>query len=195
MDIACPGCEYNLRGLLGPVVECPECGLVIDVPDLAARQWDRPWYRAPGLLMLSIPGVTSPIAFLWLAWLLFAPSDARHDASTYIILAFSLACQLVWLLFVYKAYVRFRGGLGIGLVLLMHLIVCGYYISILGFIIGCLIFAVSLFESTNWFSFQQLQIIIYTTIAGLLFAASRLGERYVARICIRNHMKYPPLRD
>ena len=52
IDIACPVCEYNLRGLPGPIATCPECGRVCNVPELASRQWDKPWYTVPGFKLL-----------------------------------------------------------------------------------------------------------------------------------------------
>ena len=46
-DVACPGCEYNLRGLYGPVVSCPECGLTCDVAKLVQQKWEKSWQHAP----------------------------------------------------------------------------------------------------------------------------------------------------
>jgi hypothetical protein len=47
-DLACPGCQYNLRGLSGVRVTCPECGQGINIAQLIARKWTGAWYRAPG---------------------------------------------------------------------------------------------------------------------------------------------------
>ncbi|MEX0653407.1 MAG: hypothetical protein WDZ31_10140 [Phycisphaeraceae bacterium] len=35
-DLPCLGCQYNLRGLVGPVVQCPECGHTNDLRDPSA---------------------------------------------------------------------------------------------------------------------------------------------------------------
>jgi len=51
-DLACPQCQYNLRGLRGAFVICPECGLGCDVAQMIARQWMGPWYNAPGFTQL-----------------------------------------------------------------------------------------------------------------------------------------------
>ncbi|MFA9476765.1 hypothetical protein ACERK3_00525 [Phycisphaerales bacterium AB-hyl4] len=32
-DLPCLGCQYNLRGLVGPTVKCPECGHLNDLRD------------------------------------------------------------------------------------------------------------------------------------------------------------------
>ncbi len=37
-DLDCPHCEYNLRGLLGDVVSCPECGEICDVAKLVTAE-------------------------------------------------------------------------------------------------------------------------------------------------------------
>jgi hypothetical protein len=42
LDVLCPLCEYNLRGLIDP--RCPECGHEFTWPDLLDRsRWDHPW--------------------------------------------------------------------------------------------------------------------------------------------------------
>jgi hypothetical protein len=42
-DLPCPQCDYNLRGLRGVVVQCPECGATFDVARLIAQRWRGPW--------------------------------------------------------------------------------------------------------------------------------------------------------
>lgn len=54
-DLACPKCDYNLRGLSGDVVECPECGMVCDVGKIVSMRWTRPWHEAPRLMTASMP--------------------------------------------------------------------------------------------------------------------------------------------
>ena len=40
-DIACPNCEYNLRGILGDPVVCPECGNAYSVSKLLELRWNK----------------------------------------------------------------------------------------------------------------------------------------------------------
>lgn len=58
-DVACPNCDYNLRGLQGLMVRCPECGMIWDVIDLAAMR--RRMREDPATLLdyrlLRLPGL------------------------------------------------------------------------------------------------------------------------------------------
>ena len=54
-DLECPNCRYNLRGLIGAVVTCPECGNNCDVAHLVANRWRKAWFRAPGFNRLVLP--------------------------------------------------------------------------------------------------------------------------------------------
>jgi hypothetical protein len=52
-DVACPGCEYNLRGLVGP--RCPECDRALEPAELQLKP--NPAAFALGMFGLSIaPG-------------------------------------------------------------------------------------------------------------------------------------------
>lgn len=56
-DIWCPRCNYNLRGLTGKVVNCPECGRRCDVKQLYAMQQMKKWgMHIPGFGVLLKPG-------------------------------------------------------------------------------------------------------------------------------------------
>ncbi|MHC4109101.1 MAG: hypothetical protein ACYSTY_13560, partial [Planctomycetota bacterium] len=54
-ELACPRCEYSLKGLRGDVVTCPECGTECDLAKLMLGQWVGPWYRAPGFGRILAP--------------------------------------------------------------------------------------------------------------------------------------------
>ncbi|MCG8509202.1 MAG: hypothetical protein MI741_08225, partial [Rhodospirillales bacterium] len=58
-DLACPNCDYNLRGLPGPVVACPECGCKCDIPKLITARWNKPWYRAPKFNIVLAPATVA----------------------------------------------------------------------------------------------------------------------------------------
>lgn len=74
-DLACPQCDYNLRGLSGDVVECPECGMVCDVARLVSMRWTRPWHEAPRLMTASLPAAWLYAALLVL--LFYLPFSGR----------------------------------------------------------------------------------------------------------------------
>jgi hypothetical protein len=49
-DIGCPKCDYNLRGLSGETVTCPECGSQWHAMQIQVERWERVKDRLPGLL-------------------------------------------------------------------------------------------------------------------------------------------------
>ena len=55
LNVFCPNCQYNLRGLIGREVECPECGHRCNLAELVKVKWDKPWYKAPGYDKLCLP--------------------------------------------------------------------------------------------------------------------------------------------
>lgn len=185
IDIACPGCEYNLRGLLGPVVVCPECGLLSDVPELAARQWDKPWYKAPGFNTLAWPAAG---AFGWYFFLVPLSSASIGGGGT----AIALAGLTLWVLLMYRAYKVFDTAKGIWLALAMHALVAGFLVSILGLIVSIIlcVLAISDVQSSDnkWISIVILMFVCFM----LLLWGSRRVERAIAGACIRHHLRRKP---
>lgn len=54
-DLACPGCEYNLRGLtMASEVVCPECGNVWDAEALLADEGGRPCRVLGDVVVITI---------------------------------------------------------------------------------------------------------------------------------------------
>ena len=98
IDIACPDCEYNLRGLPGPIVNCPECGLTTDVPVLATRQWNKPWYKAPGFNTLMWPAV---IAFI--SWIAFGVLFSLFSGQPLVVYSLILFAFALWVWFMIRA--------------------------------------------------------------------------------------------
>jgi len=110
-DIACPGCDYNLRGLRGDVVTCPECGATCDIGQLVARRWTKPWYYAPGLNWVMLPCAYA---------LRVALSTRFIDVDKSTVLAVAVLLLIGWLLLMYRAWRVFRSPVGVALALLMH---------------------------------------------------------------------------
>jgi hypothetical protein len=77
-DLYCLKCGYNLRGLTGAIVRCPECGsdnpvAGIDVPEnfinAATKKLKKDLASATAALLIALP---FQIAFWWILFALFA---------------------------------------------------------------------------------------------------------------------------
>jgi hypothetical protein len=80
-DVYCPGCRYNLRGLTGDPLRCPECGRASTRADLfpaadqAAARFQELRQTLDALvvgLLIALPtvvglGVSRPLGFAWFA--------------------------------------------------------------------------------------------------------------------------------
>ena len=95
-DVACPQCEYNLRGLRGNLFLCPECGAACDVAKLMRLRRHMSWQRSP-----LLPGVYLPAV-----WVLLAPPALL----VVVALELNVAGSLIWLLL----------GLGVWCLLMAH---------------------------------------------------------------------------
>lgn len=187
IDIACPGCEYNLRGLLGPVVDCPECGLQSDVPELAARRWDKPWYKAPGFNTLAWPAIWA----LFSLFFVLPVIDANGFMGPQDSLIASLLCLIGWATLMYRAYRALGGMLGIGLALLMHILIVGFIVGAFGFFIMIIVGVIALYE----FDADPVSVgygVFATAIIVLILWVCRRVERAIAGACIRHHLRRKP---
>lgn len=180
-DVACPQCEYNLRGLRGSIVGCPECGATVDVARLIARQWTGPWYKVPGLNRLYYP-----VAWLAVGALLAAPlvpavmSFGGGEA------AFALAAPVYfggWLVLIQRAHALFNYcGAGITLSLLGHVLFAGYIAGAVGMIWGI----VYMFSEPTFYGVLTC-VISFIAGVGLILAARR-GERFIGGRCIKRYL-------
>jgi len=186
IDVMCPQCEYNLRGLAGPIVACPECGLESDVPVLASRQWTKPWYKAPGFNTLILPG---GCAFLSLFILNIVDGLTHSDPMIGSGTALIVLALWVWLMI--RAYRVLNGWLGVVLALIGHGLVIGIFVSVLAIIILLITGVLTLIEggfgltdTSKWFAAILLAIFV--------FAVCRIIEREIAKTCIRHHLRHKP---
>jgi hypothetical protein len=184
-DIACPDCAYNLRGLIGPIVACPECGRRTDVPELATRQWTKPWYRAPGFDTL-----TWPAAWCLLGNVAFAVVAAFAGSSGEALVAVSLFSLAVWSgLMVRASRVLDNRLAAAGLAILLHILLVGYLIGVFGLIAATIgIFEAVLDDHTP----GAISAGVGLLICALLLWGCRRIERYTAGVCIRQHLKRDP---
>lgn len=190
-DLACPQCEYNLRGLQGDVVHCPECGLGVDVARLITSRWTGPWHKAPGLLIIEIPVLVVVVGFV--AWAVafvtistFEPLGKPLD----MVLIWSFAAVLVgiWIWRVLRAgrvfSVPLKGEL---FAVLSHLVLFLYVVGLFTPLVyvGIIIFEIGI-QADVMTTITRIAI-----LGGLLSSllVARWIERWMAQQCIREYLK------
>ena len=181
-DLACPSCEYNLRGLSGSVVDCPECGTRCDVAALVARKWTGPWHQAPGLAVLEAPGMVIVVGALLgglVATILITVGLPMG------LFAVALVWALVWAFAMFHCYWRFRGWTGVWLAIPAHGVSMGYMVALLGvpggvmYLVGAVV------------NHQPVQAALAVLAASGSFGIGYLAYRiecYVARRCVRHYI-------
>lgn len=191
-DTACPRCDYNLRGLLGPVVDCPECGLRSDVIELITRRWDQPWYKAPGYNFIALPAAWS---FVCLIGVSCSGSIAASVSSQgqipgnvlLITIAVWMAALAGWVGLLALAFVRFgRDWAAVGFAMLAHAALVGY-VGGIGLIVSG---SVAGFMGLSDKDVPTILIsggMVITGIGALI--GGRFAERTSAKYCIRKWMK------
>jgi hypothetical protein len=189
-DVACPGCGYNLRGLSGDVVSCPECGKSCDVADLIRRRWIGSWRRAPGMQTLAWPAL----------WVLMLPLSGVYvaaplrevlpaEATPAVFAADCLTILVVWLWLMGRV-LRSWGRAGLVLAVLAHLVVAAY---VAGAFCGVIFLAAVLMEShrlgNRAASPADLWVIAAPVACALLWWGGFVGYRYLANRCIRRYLR------
>jgi len=176
-DLACPTCEYNLRGLRGAVVECPECGTRCDVAELIARKWTGPWYRAPGLMMLELPAVVVSVG---LSFVVFMPGMAEPAPA-------AVGIVIVLVLWGWMAYLdvrRFGLWTGLGMIAVAHGVTFAYVVGVLGGLISVIFLVVDAVDR----GFVRPSAVVIVVGCILLYALGHVSERGLARACIRHEL-------
>jgi hypothetical protein len=186
-DLACPGCGYNLRGLAGDVVNCPECGQSCDVAKLVKWNWAGSLHRAPGLNTLAWPAIWLVMGSVTIGCLL-ARALRLFDALVYghgwrlTLLVFTVLCTAailpVWMWLMYRAWRNWRGVGGLGLALLAHAIVGA-------FVVGPLCAG-----TCPWWWKRNPAATLGVVLVGVFFCwAGYQGYRYLAEQCIRRYLR------
>lgn len=186
-----------MRGLSGDIVKCPECGRECDVAALVTMRWTGKWYKAPGLNRLILPvlvAVVGGLAALVMALLYEAYMNLGDSPNLWLhaILAVALGCGWVYSLWVTRRQFinRLRGPL---LSLLGHLIFVGYLVG-LGFLLSAigLILSMTLMSGASGGGTPAvvwIYLAVYIFVGCGLFYAGRLGEKFIARCCIREYLR------
>jgi hypothetical protein len=193
-DIACPQCEYNLRGLRGPIVNCPECGQRCDIPHLISRKWTKPWYKAPYYNTICLPLCC---AFIALPGTMCAAAIANSSTAITPLFITGVAV-LFWIGLLARTWQVFRGMRGVWLALLAHGLMAGYIVGGLGFILALIYLITSILDamtSVPLASADPLGISIGVAVLPLgiiIIWLSRRGERFIARMCIQPDLHRTP---
>jgi len=135
-NLECPWCKYNLRGLRGNIVSCPECGETCDVAKLMSLRLTKPWQEAPGTGSVFLPS----------AWLMIGLLAAcavhlhlRFGAMGWI--GVMLITLVGWVYLMSRAWRVFESAEGIYLAFAGHAVLAGYMFGVPGFLV-CVLFAV-----------------------------------------------------
>lgn len=185
-DLACPTCDYNLRGLHGDIVTCPECGTVCDVATLVTARWTEAWWKAPGFNYAIGPAAIVMIGFVmvWIAWTLSAFTSLWF----WIV---PLACVLAfaaWLITMYKAWIFFADVQGLWLALLAHLIMVAMFVSAVSMLIMVMLLIFTVLNANFSLIYALIYCLVLVAMAVVLWIA-RKGEKFIAQKCIRRHLQ------
>jgi hypothetical protein len=173
-DLACTRCRYNLRGLVGPVVTCPECGTRYDVADLIMLRWRGTRLNAPGVSRIAWP----------MAWL-YAGSLMAVFATAVSLPLWEFLWIIVlvgWPCLLWNLRDMMPRGRAVLLSLLAHGLVVGY--AACAAAVPLLLLLCVTFEGSD-------SLVVF--LVGLLMIAAmwllcRRGEWFIARCCVRQYL-------
>ena len=187
-DVPCPQCGYNLRGLHGYIVDCPECGARCDVAMLMTRQWTGPWFRAPGFSLVSY-------AVLWLLGAaivaVLTPVFVIDvgDAAMGVGVLLSTLLLVGWAVNVTRICRRFGVAEGLALVALAHVLFVGYSAGGVALVLGGLYLLFNFTVLIPAFDYTLVTVPIVMVVGAGIVWACRRGERFIAGRCIRRHLR------
>ncbi|MCX5659699.1 MAG: hypothetical protein NTW19_08260 [Planctomycetota bacterium] len=178
-DLACPGCEYNLRGLRGAVVHCPECGYRCDVAKLIAYRWKGSIWKVPGVRLVESPVLVAAVAGLFVALAIIgfiSPNADRGVIPVFLAIGFTLLVP--WFGMMVNVHRRWGGWEGVRLSMMAHGFIPIWYSLSIGPLV-----AMGLFFSG---------LVIPGLILGGAVVASfwlcRRLDRRIAERCLRRHL-------
>ncbi len=184
-ELKCFSCGYELRGLTGNVVTCPECGRQHNVTNMIIKQWNGPWYRAPGFKLLGLP-LLAPVAWCFVmgaCGLLFINSPGNFTAVFWVA---TLGAVVGWFALMYRALTKYRRRIGIVLTVMVQLIFPLYTVGLFSvFVIPVMIY----FEIDTGEDVPVAVFAVCATVAGFMFLLAYGVQRIFARLCIRTHVR------
>ena len=180
-DLHCQGCNYNLRGLEGTVVICPECGISCDVEAILSRKWEIPWHKAPGLNALAEPAAAAVAGLAVALPGIGAMSASGFETLTPVLMLLPLAAWAGYTARLVSLSGAEAGWISVGVTLLVPVFAIALLITILSGVttVGLLLQG----ESEE----AAIMAGITAVAAGLVFLCRR-AEVSVARWCIRRHL-------
>ncbi len=190
-DIGCPACGYNLRGLHGPIVECPECGQRCDVPRMVAARWTGPWWKAPGFNTVLMPTVWLLVSFISMTIVSLVLDSAAAIVAIPLVFLGLLAFLgfLLW-----RAWQLFASMRGVWLALLGHVIFAGYGVGVIGavgFILVIILTLIDVWDRTS-LTWEQAWVVglnlLFALLCGVVTWLCRRGERFIAGQCIKRYL-------
>ena len=180
-DLECPQCRYNLRGLSGDVVSCPECGAAWDVARLTGLPSTNPWLGTPEFGIVILPAASLllglPVVFLALQLCLAFGSMVWMGVL--------LALLVCWVWLVFRAWRAFESAEGLYLVLASHLMLAGCVAGFFGFLVS----VVAAVDSVDTPVFAGGWGLVAAALA-LTFWQSFRAEVFIGKRCVhRYHIK------
>ncbi len=145
---------------------------------MITQQWRDPWFRAPLYLLLAVPSVWA-FLILIIAGMSFALSDL-HQTALPIAFAVLFGGAAVWFALIYVAVRRFGSLEAAFLAMFVHLLLGGYVLSCFGVLFSI----IGLIAAGDYL---QSGIVMVVCIG--IVVAARVGERFVAGRCIRQHLR------
>ncbi len=179
-DLACPQCKYNLRGLAGDVVTCPECGTRCDVTKLLMGRWTGPWFHAPGFSRILLP-VAWLLAGGMVTMTVWAWEIERPGASTITTLS-TVVFIGIWIGLLWRLRTQLPHGRAVALSILAHGLMAGYIAVLIG-LLGVLVAAVTAGSLAAGLSVSVLSVPLVA-----LMLLCRRGEKFIAGQCIRQYL-------
>jgi hypothetical protein len=183
-DLACPQCQYSLRGLPGNEIVCPECGQPINIAAYVASRWTQAWYHAPLYNMLALPLTWAFFTlFGGLVWLTFLRET--HQSLWIVSGAYAFIALGGWIWTLVYVRRRFGSDEGLLLALLIHLVLPMYILGLIGFVGMAVKTAFDL--SQYWF--MGLLDLFWVAASVGVIVLGRVVERFVAKRCIQRYLR------
>jgi len=177
IDLYCLTCGYNLRGLSGDLIRCPECGYMNQISDL--KMSDQLLIADLGKMKLAPTVCAFASLFSFISLLLILSDLIRSHAIDNSTLFFALISMIIWIAGMVRFHSYCLGKPGWINALAKHHLYCFLIIAHIGFIL--LLFSILMMILGTGLSMGILQFIgaIALTLGAfflLFYAADKTGK-------------------